>query len=139
MLTQDQADSLIEALKEAIREDAFEWTPAQRHDEVFVAVEYEGLQFILTLNHNPFEIRLHLRTKHRNIGLMRVDGAPYHSNPDGTELRNTPHIHVYREGYGLAWAEPIDWYSPTDPVGTLEHFLDEAHARFPAGIQMMLV
>jgi hypothetical protein len=91
------------------------------------------------LSRNPFEIRLHLRTQKDNVGLCRIDAAPYHPNPDGTELRDTPHMHVYREGYGLRWAEPIDWYDAADPQSTLERFLDEIHTRFPNGIQTMLL
>ena len=138
MLTQKQAQQLIEALKEAVRKELFEWISDKRYDEIFVTVDKKDLKFILSLNRNPFEIRLHLRTKRENIGLLRIDANPFHTNPDGTELRDTPHIHVYREGYDLLWAEPIDWYSTTDPVGTLERFLYEAHARFPAGIQHIL-
>ena len=135
MLTQAQANALITDLKEAARNDAFEWLESKRHDELFVSVTKADLHFVLTLNRNPFEIRLHIRTKRDNIGIMRIDGAPYHANPDGTELRDTAHIHVYREGYGLSWADPIDWYDPSRPIQTLERFLDEVHARFPNGIQ----
>ena len=135
MLTQEQANHLIELLKAAVRNDAFVWQFKQRQDEVFASVSQETLKFILTLNRNPFEIRLHLRTKTDNIGLVRIDAAPYHANPDGTELRDTPHMHVYREGYELAWAEPIEWYDPEQPFQTLEKFLEETHARFPGGIQ----
>ena len=30
-----------------------------------------------------------------SMGLVRLDAYPYHSNPDGTELRNQPHLHVH--------------------------------------------
>jgi len=65
-----------------------------------------------------------LRTQDRNIGLVRLDAAPYHSNPDGTEIRNQPHLHIYREGYGLAFAEPVAWCDFDDPERTLERFLE---------------
>ena len=138
-LTQTQAKTLIEALKEAVRQDQFIWDADTRYDETFIAVEQNGVEFILTLNRNSFEIRLHLRTSVDNIGLCRIDAAPYHTNPDGTELRNTPHMHIYREGYGDKWAEPIDWYDTNNPQTTLERFLDEINARFPNGIQTTLL
>ncbi len=134
-LTQAQAQTLITTLKEASRRTPFTWEASVRYDEPLVAIEHEGIEFILTLNRNPFEIRLHLRTQNDNIGLCRIDAAPYHPNPDGTELRDTPHMHVYREGYGLKWAEPIDWYDTGDQQGTLE----QIHARFPNGIQTTLL
>jgi len=66
-----------------------------------------------------------------------MDGHHHHINPDGTEIRDTPHIHLYREGFDqLPWAEPIDWYAPGDPLGTLERFLDYVHARLPGGYQL---
>lgn len=38
--------------------------------------------------------------------LIRLDvDAPPHPNPDKTKV-HSPHIHIYREGYGLKWAIP---------------------------------
>ena len=97
-------------------------------------------KFVLSLKRNPYEIRLNLRTRDKNIGLARIDNAKYHPNPDGTELRNTPHIHWFKEGYDqLAWAEPIDWYDTTKPIATLERFLNEVYARFRHGMQLWIV
>ena len=41
------------------------------------------------------------------VVLARLDfgGAP-HRNPDGKEI-GSPHLHLYREGYGDKWAFPI--------------------------------
>jgi len=139
MLTEDQADALLKLLKESVRESAFSWFSDQRHDEMFISAGDGDIEFVLTLSRNPFEIRLHFRTKQSNVGLMRIDGAPYHTNPDGTELRNTPHVHIFREGYDLEWAEPIDWFWPDRPIETLERFLDEVNARFRGGIQLTSV
>lgn len=140
MLTQAQADKLIKMLKESLSDKAFEWHNNLNQEEQFIDVETEKIRFILALKRNPFEIRLHLRTKDRHIGLARIDAAKHHTNPDGTEIRNTPHIHLYREGYGnLAWAESIDWYDQKKPIATLERFLDEINARFRKGIQLILV
>ncbi len=139
MLTEAQASALIAMLKESARETAFSWFSNARDDEVFISADDGDIEFVLTLSRNPFEIRLHFRTKLNNIGLMRIDGAPYHANPDGTELRNTPHIHIFREGHGLDWAEPIDWFWPDRPTETLERFLVELNARFKGGIQLTTV
>ena len=42
-----------------------------------------------------------------DIVLARLDlgGAP-HRNPDGVEVPS-PHLHLYREGYGDKWARPL--------------------------------
>lgn len=134
MITQNQADRLIQMLKEAARTEALVWEKDKRQDELIVAVEDKKIQFILSLKRNPFEIRLHFRTKDRDIGLVRVDNARYHSNPDGTELRDQPHIHFFREGDALNWAEPIDWYNLNDPVATLERFLEIIRTKFSSGV-----
>ncbi|HEY0551316.1 MAG TPA: hypothetical protein VGF13_17050 [Verrucomicrobiae bacterium] len=122
-----------------MRTDAFVWEIDRRQDEFIAAVEDDKVQFILTLKRNPFEIRLHLRTRDRDIGLVRVDNAPYHPNPDGTEIRNQPHMHVYREGFDLAWAQPITWYDVNDPLRTLERFLEEVRTSFPSGLQLAIL
>ena len=139
MLTQAQANRLLSELKDAVRSDIFVWEHYQRQDEILRAVGDEKLQFVLTLTRNPFEIKLHARTRDRHIGLLRIDNAPFHINPDGSELRDTPHMHIYREGCGLDWAEPIDWYDLENPFGTLEKFLIEFRARFPSGITLAMV
>lgn len=139
MLTQVQADRLIELTKEAERADPFVWIANRQTDESLTAVDEKALRFVLSLKRNPFEIRLHLRTRDRDIGLVRLDNHLYHPNPDGTEIKDWPHLHRYREGYGLEWAEPVDWYDVNDPFGTLDRFLQMIHARFPHGIQMELV
>ena len=139
MLTQAQAARLIAELKQASLDTVFVWESAQRQDEIFVAASDAKLQFVLTLSRNPFEIKIHARTRDRNLPLLRIDNAPFHVNPDGSELRDTPHLHSYREGCDLAWAEPIDWYDVTDPLRTLERFLKEFSARFPSGITVAMV
>jgi len=139
MLTQDRADELIAMLKEAARIEAFVWEREKRQDELVLAVDDKKIQFILSLKRNPFEIRLHFRTRDRDIGLVRVDNSLYHSNPDGTEIRNQPHIHFYRENDNLNWAEPVDWYDLNDPLATLDQFLEIIRTSFPAGYQLDLL
>lgn len=70
---------------------------------------------------------------------MRLDCARYHPNPDGTELRDTPHIHYFVEGSELAWAKPVTWYNVAEPMTTLETFLGEIHGLFPHGYQSTLL
>lgn len=139
-LSQEQADRLIALLKEAARKTVFTWEQDQRQDEAVVAVEEERLQFVLSLKRNPFEIRLHFRTRDREVGLIRIDNNPYHANPDGTEIRNQPHLHIYREGYDkLEWAEPIAWYDVQRPMETLDRFLNIIRTRFKFGYQLSLL
>jgi hypothetical protein len=57
--------------------------------------------------------------------LLRLDiDGPLHENPDGTEAP-CPHLHIYKEGFGNKWAQPIpaDFTNPTDLIVTLREFL----------------
>lgn len=60
------------------------------------------------------------------IVLVRLDfgGAP-HRNPDDQEVPS-PHIHIYREGFGHKWAMPVPFDKFPDLKnlwGTLEEFM----------------
>ena len=132
-LSQAKADELLHLAKEAARKEVFTWLQSTRQEELVVAVADENLQFLLSLKRNPFEITAQLRTKERNFPLARIDNAAQHVNPDG-ELVRGPHLHWYREGDGMAWASPIDWYDVARPMDTLLSFLDLVAVRFPYGL-----
>jgi hypothetical protein len=59
------------------------------------------------------------------VPLVRMDLAgPIHTNPDGVDVL-CPHIHVYRDGYGMKWAKPLPaeaFSDPSDLWRTLEEF-----------------
>lgn len=59
------------------------------------------------------------------IPLVRVDfGGPPHTNPDGETIQ-TPHIHVYREGFGDKWASVLpakSFPNGNDPWEMLQSF-----------------
>ena len=62
----------------------------------------------------------------QTVVLARIDfgGAP-HRNPDGVEVAS-PHLHVFREGFGDKWAQslPSDAFSNgSDPWTLMEDFL----------------
>ncbi len=57
------------------------------------------------------------------VVLVRLDfgGAP-HSNPDGVEM-GSPHLHLYREGYGDKWAVPVPGDRFADRWRLLDDFM----------------
>ena len=62
----------------------------------------------------------------KTINLARIDiNGPPHRNPDGKEIL-CPHLHLYKEGYDLKWAEPLpDFFKdPNDTWVTLNNFMD---------------
>lgn len=137
-LIQSRADELIDLAKEVARKDAFTWAQGTQQEELVLAVGNEDLKFLLTLKRNPYEIKSQLRTRDRHIPLIRLDNTAQHINPDGTVVRG-PHLHRYREGFGVTWAEPVDWYDADQPVETLFRFLDLIHTHFPNGFQEALL
>ena len=61
-LDQIEADRLIAVLKESILKTVFTWYEGTRLEEIFVELGGKESKFFLSLNRNPFEIRLQLRT-----------------------------------------------------------------------------
>jgi hypothetical protein len=60
------------------------------------------------------------------VVLVRLNfgGAP-HRNPDGEEI-DSPHLHLYREGFGDKWAIPVPgdvFGDVTDQWRTLQDFM----------------
>lgn len=60
------------------------------------------------------------------VVLVRLDfGGTPHRNPDGEEI-TSPHLHVYREGFGDKWAFPLPpdrFPDPGDRWRTLDDFM----------------
>ncbi len=67
--------------------------------------------------------------------ICRLDYGKYikpHSNPDRTTIEG-PHLHVYREGIGDAFALPLNEVFPDydgDPIGLIKLFLDYCHISY---------
>ena len=127
-LTQAEADTLLAIEKH--RADTTEWEYPDLGGGVAVPlVSVDGReQFFLDL----WRARINLRKgTYQNRGrqvaiLARLDfGGTPHRNPDGEEI-GSPHLHLYREGFGDKWAFPVplDRFSNLlDPWLTLEDFM----------------
>lgn len=75
---------------------------------------------------NQYKIKYQNRAR-STIVLVRLDfaGRP-HQNPDSEEIP-TPHLHIYREGFGDKWARPLLkelFPNINDPFETLIHFME---------------
>jgi hypothetical protein len=61
------------------------------------------------------------------VGLVRLDlGGKPHSNPGESSIITGPHLHLYREGFGLRWAFPVpelDFSDLTNVLQVLDDFL----------------
>ena len=97
-------------------------------------------QFLLDVSRGRIDLRkVKLQNRGRQVVvLVRLDlgGAP-HRNPDGEEI-STPHLHVYREGYGDKWAMPVPadrFRDLTDVGATFEDFLVYCNVTQPPHIE----
>lgn len=75
------------------------------------------------------------------VVLARVDvDGPTHRNPDGAEVP-CPHLHVYREGFGDKWAQPLPptFADATDLWQTLEDFCRFCNVAGPVPVERGLI
>jgi hypothetical protein len=127
-LTQAEADALIALEKRAV--DEREWNFPNPGDSISVPLTSTDRRehFFLDIRRGRIDLA---KGTYQNRGrqvvvLVRLDfgGAP-HRNPDGEEI-NSPHLHIYREGFGDKWAipVPVSWFSDlSDRWATLNDFM----------------
>lgn len=84
------------------------------------------------------KVRYQTRAR-QTIILVRVDlDGPEHQNPDGTIIP-TPHIHLYREGFGTKWAQPLSSFAEFSQPNVIPQMLNDfmrfCHIIQPPNIQ----
>lgn len=134
-LSQAEADALLSIEKRC--EADHTWTfPALGGKISIPLVSYDRREsFLLDFSRGHIEIRkVKLQTRARQtIPLVRIDlfGAP-HLNPDDSEVP-CPHMHLYREGFGMKWAYPLPEHfrEPSNLWLTLDDFLSYCHVTRP--------
>ena len=85
-------------------------------------------EFLLDISRSRVDIS---KTTYQNrarktIILLRLDiGSAPHKNPDGEEI-HSPHLHIYKEGYGdkFAYPLPAEFISCKKAFDYLEVFMD---------------
>jgi hypothetical protein len=144
MLTQPEADQLMQMIKRFVRPPASITIPPGADDTYELAGPNDREKFLLdvwrgTLRLSKLKLQERVRTA---IVLVRldVDGAP-HTNPDGQSLSGT-HIHLFREGYDDKWAYPVDpnrFQLLTDPGAVFQDFCAFCNIESPPPIQGVIV
>lgn len=116
-LTQAEADALIAMVKHRADERMWEY-PDLGGGVSIPLVSVDGReQFVLDVRRGRIDLA---KCTYQNRGrqvvvLARLDlGGPPHRNPDGEEI-GSPHLHIYREGFGDKWA--VQW--PCDDLADL--------------------
>lgn len=141
-LSQAEADALIALHKVRAGEGRYDFV---KQDKLRVPLQSIDGREAFTLDlwrSGKIQLeRTHQLRGRRSICLVRLDlaGAP-HTNPDKERVA-CPHLHVYKEGFGLQWAKPIDpteFRDPGDPITTLADFLGFCQVVDPPDIHIGL-
>jgi hypothetical protein len=135
-----EADALIDMKKQSIDNQVWNY-PSIGGAAIIPLISLDRKEnFFLDITRS----RIHLKkgtyqNRGRNIViLVRLDfGGTPHRNPDGEEVPS-PHIHIYKEGFGDKWAYPVpdDTFSDTSKLGqTFEDFMKYCNIVRPPIIQ----
>lgn len=110
ILSQEEADRLIAAEKRCDEKKAINY-PGPGGSiciHLYTSDRHERFHFDVTRGRIALKKVCHNVRVRTSIPLIRLDinGAP-HTNPDGSKVGRS-HLHLYREGYGDAWAFEVD-------------------------------
>jgi hypothetical protein len=142
-LTQTEADALIRMEKHRVNNERYDF-PWRESLTVPLHSPDKREQFFLDISRGKIDL---LRGKYQNrarqvVVLVRLDfGGPPHRNPDDEEIPS-PHLHIYREGFGDKWAipVPVDSFPRTNDLwGTFEDFLRYCNITQPPYIERGLL
>lgn len=140
-LTQAEADLLLAMEKHRMNDDQ------HRFDTVRLEIPLQSADqreyFLLDIGRGRINL---LKGKYQTrakqvVVLARIDfgGAP-HRNPDEEEIPS-PHLHVFREGYGAKWAKPLPadiFTASDDPWMLLEDFMRFCNITIPPQFERSL-
>lgn len=139
-LTQAEADALLRMEKRRVDETEYDYPGFGGRVTVPLASTDRREAFLLDIRRARIDLAkgTYQQRGRQVVVLVRLDfgGAP-HRNPDGEEI-GSPHIHLYREGYGDKWAAPVPgdrFVNVNDPWQTLEDFLRFCHVVDPPVIR----
>jgi hypothetical protein len=143
-LDQDIADALIAVQKVRVNDEVNHLPLGGERLSLPLQSRDGHESFYLDIRRGRFDLRkgTYQNRARQIVVLARLDfgGAP-HRNPDGEEVPS-PHLHIYREGYGDKWAVevPSDAFPHIqDPWQTLQDFMRYCNITDPPDIQRGLL
>lgn len=108
-LSQVEADALIASEKRRV--DATQWAYPESGGPLSIPLISTDRreQFVLDIRRSRIDLTkgTYQNRGRRVVVLARLDfGGSPHRNPDGNKVES-PHLHLYREGYDDKWAFPV--------------------------------
>lgn len=121
-LTQREADALIKMEKHKVNDDRWLF-PSNGIISIPLSSADKREDFLLDIRRARIDLSkgTYQNRARQVVILVRLDfGAKPHRNPD-SNIVISPHIHIYREGFGHKWAEPINknYFSKPNDIGQL--------------------
>jgi hypothetical protein len=139
-LTQAEANKLIAIEKHRLNDDRWEY-PGLGGSISIPLISFDRREnFVLDIYRGSIDLLkgTYQDRSRQVIVLARLDfGGQPHRNPDGNEIPS-PHLHIYREGYGDKWAMPVPFDrfpDITDLWKTLNDFMIFCNITQPPLIQ----
>ena len=108
-LTQSEADALIALEKHRVDDRVWDYPGLGGGISIPLTSIDKREHFVLDLRRGRIDLAKgsYQNRGRRVVPLVRLCfGGPPHDNPDGVEIES-PHLHVYREGYSDKWAFPV--------------------------------
>jgi hypothetical protein len=108
-LTQAEADALIAMEKHRVDNSTWDYPGLGGSISVPLVSSDRRENFILDVSRGRIDLlKGTYQNRARQVAvLVRLDfGGQPHRNPDDQEV-SSPHLHIYREGYGDKWAVPV--------------------------------
>ena len=139
-LTQAEADALIAMEKHRTDDQTWDYPNFGGSITISLISANKRENFLLDITRSRINLtKGTYQNRGRNVVvLVRLDfGGSPHRNPDGGEVPS-PHIHIYREGFGDKWAYsvPANVFSDiSHPWQTLEDFMRYCNITHPPSIQ----
>jgi len=108
-LTQDEVDLLIAMKKFKVDDDKWDYPGLGGSVTIPLVSEDKRENFLLDIYRGRIDLSkgTYQNRSRQVVLLVRLDfGGQPHRNPDQEEVPS-PHLHIYREGYGDKWAVPV--------------------------------
>ncbi len=139
-LTQPEADALIAMDKHRLDDARWDYPGLGGAIIIPLISQNKRENFLLDVSRSRIDL---LKGTYQNrarqiVILVRLDfGGQPHRNPDDREIPS-PHLHIYREGYGDKWAVPVpgdSFVNISDRWQALEDFMKFCNITEPPTIE----
>ncbi|HEY4215548.1 MAG TPA: hypothetical protein VGM67_00335 [Gemmatimonadaceae bacterium] len=142
-LTQSEADALLGLEKHRVDSAQYDYPLLGGAIRVPLTSPDRRESFVLDVSRGQINLKKGTyQNRARSVVILaRLDfGGQPHRNPDDVEVAS-PHLHLYREGYGDKWAYPLPpaaFPKLGDPWVTLHDFMRFVNVTIPPDIRPSL-